>query len=240
MAYYYNKSMQAHRGHLEGVLNLKTVPEPVWGTLTRDFEGAMEDKLEEHPWQTDACIGWWHYSRAIFEQHRYQKPSVIIPMFVDIVSKNGNLLLNIPLPGHGEPDSDEIAFLNELIDWQEINSEAIKGTRPWTIYGEGPATHAPRMGAYQFSRLRFGQEDIRFTTKGDALYAIALGWPPDGKFLITSLASGSSNFPGQIAKVEMLGSKSNVSWTRGTKGLEIQVHDAPACKHAYSFRILAN
>ena len=91
MAYYYNKNMKTHGGRLEAVLNLKTVPEPVWGTLTRDFEAAMEDKLQESPWQTDACIGAWHYDRSIFENHKYQKASTIIPMFVDIVSKNGNL-----------------------------------------------------------------------------------------------------------------------------------------------------
>jgi alpha-L-fucosidase len=238
MAYYYNKNMKTHGGRLEAVLNLKNVPEPVWGTLTRDFEAALEDKLQEAPWQTDACIGGWHYSRPIFENHRYQKASTIIPMFVDIVSKNGNLLLNIPLPGYGEPDSDEMAFLSELIDWQQINSEAIQGSRPWKVYGEGPSIHAPKIGSYQLNRLKFDYSDIRFTTKGDTLYAIALGWAPDGKFLITTLANGSANYPGRIAKVELLGSKSNVSWTRGTEGLEIQVPDSPPCKYAYSFRIL--
>ena len=73
MAYYYNKNMKTHGGRLEAVLNLKTVPEPVWGTLIRDFEAALEDKLQEAPWQTDACIGGWHYSRPIFENHSYQK-----------------------------------------------------------------------------------------------------------------------------------------------------------------------
>jgi alpha-L-fucosidase len=238
MAYYYNKNMKTHGGRLEAVLNLKTVPEPVWGTLTRDFEAAMEDKLQEAPWQTDACIGAWHYDRSIFENHRYQKASTIIPMFVDIVSKNGNLLLNIPLPGHGEPDSDEMAFLSELIAWQQINSEAIQGSRPWKVYGEGPSIHAPKMGSYQLNRLKFGSSDFRFTTKGDTLYAIALGWPSDGRFLITSVADGSTNYPSQIGKVELLGSKSNLKWTRETQGLEIRAPDAPPCKHAYAFRIL--
>lgn len=77
------------------------------GTLTSDFEARMEDKLQEAPWQTDACIGAWHYRRSTFENHKYQKASMIIPMFVDIVSKKGNLLLNIPLPSYSEPDTDE-------------------------------------------------------------------------------------------------------------------------------------
>ena len=238
MAYYYNKNMKRHGGRLEAVLNLKTVPEPVWGTLTRDFEAALEDKLQKDPWQTDACIGSWHYSRPLFETHRYQKASTIIPMFVDIVSKNGNLLLNIPLPGHGDPDSDEMAFLSELADWQQINSEAIMGSRPWKVYGEGPSIHAPKIESYQLNRLKFDHSDIRFTTKGDTLFAIALGWPPDGRFLITSLAAGSTNYPGQIGKVELLGSKSNLKWTREPQGLEIRAPDAPPCKYAYAFRIL--
>ena len=218
MAYYYNKNMKRHGGRLEAVLNLKTVPEPVWGTLTRDFEAALEDKLQKNPWQTDACIGSWHYSRPLFETHRYQKASTIIPMFVDIVSKNGNLLLNIPLPGHGEPDSDEMAFLSELVDWQQINSEAITGSRPWKVYGEGPSIHAAKIESYQLNRLKFDHSDIRFTTKGDTLFAIVLGWPPDGRFLITSLAGGSTNYPGQIGKVELLGSKSNFKVDEGNTG----------------------
>jgi alpha-L-fucosidase len=239
MAYYYNKNLETHGGRLEAVLNLKTVPEPVWGTLTRDFEATLEDKLQKDPWQTDACIGAWHYSRPVFENHKYQKASTIIPMFVDIVSKNGNLLLNIPLPGHGEPDSDEMSFLSELIEWQQINSEAIQGSRPWKIYGEGPSIHAPKIASYELNRLKYGDSDIRFTTKGDTLYAIALGWPSNGKFLITSLAASSANYPRQIGKVELLGSKSNLKWTRGTQGLEIQAPDAPPCKYAYAFRILS-
>ena len=119
------------------------------------------------PWQTEACIGHWHYDRAVFENHTYQKASFIIPFLVDIVSKNGNLLLSIPLPGHGEPDSDEIAFLGELADWQRVNSEAIKGTRPWSIYGEGPSTEAQQIPSYQLSKIKFDHTDIRFTTKGE-------------------------------------------------------------------------
>lgn len=237
MAYFLNGNVRRRGGRLDGVLNLKQVPEPVWDTITRDFEAAMEDKIQKDPWQTDACIGGWHYDRSLPAKHGYQKPSVMIPMFVDIVSKNGNLLLNIPLPGHGEPDSDEMAFLHELIDWQQVNNEAIRGTRPWTVYGEGPSTHAKKLGAYQFSKLKFDHTDIRFTTKGDVLYAIALGWPPNGVLRIASLAENSADYPGRIGKIELLGSRVDLRWKRDAEGLKIQVPKAPPCRYAYSFKI---
>jgi alpha-L-fucosidase len=197
---------------------------------------SLADKLQEKPWQTEACIGHWHYDRKVFE---YQKASFIVPFMVDVISKNGNLLLSIPLPGYGEPDSDEIAFLGELADWQQVNSEAIKGTRPWTIYGEGPAVEsATQLPMYQLNRIKFQPTDIRFTTKGDVLYAIALGWPADGKTVIKSLAEGSANYPRQIQKVELLGAKSSVKWTRTAQGLEILMPDDQPCKYAFSFRII--
>jgi len=238
MAYFYNKNIRAHAGKLEGVVNLKEVDEPVWGTLTRDFEFGLANSLQEHPWQTEACIGSWHYSRSIFDNHSYQKASLIIPLLVDIVSKNGNLLLSIPLPGHGEPDSDELAFLDELAQWQLINSEAIKGSRPWKIYGEGPSIDVKDIGVYQLSKYKFDSSDIRFTTKGDALYAIALGWPQDKQFLIKSLAHNSPHYERQIGKIELLGSRNAVQWTRNADGLKIRVESESPCKHAYTFKIL--
>jgi alpha-L-fucosidase len=240
MAYYYNRNLQAHDGRLEGVVNLKEVPEPVWGTLTRSFEFGMAEGLQANPWQTEMCIGNWHYSRHLFETHAYHKAALIIPLFVDIVSKNGNLLLSIPLPGHGEPDSDEIAFLHDLAEWQQVNGEAIKGTRPWTIFGEGPSTEPGTTLKYGFTRLRFGPTDIRFTTKGDVLYAIALAWPTDGRIVIKSLAANAPTYPRQIRRVELLGAHSELKWTRGALGLEIEVPDVPPCQYAVSFRILGS
>lgn len=239
MAYFYNRNVQRHGGRLEGVVDLKEVPEPIWGAFTRDFEMLMADKLEQEPWQTEACIGNWHYDRSLLTNHRYQKPSLMIPLFVDIVSKNGNLLLSIPLPGHGEPDSDEIAFLTEFADWQEVNSEAIKGTRPWQIYGEGPSTEPKQLKSYGLSQLRFDHRDVRFTTRGGILYAIVLGWPEDGKILIRSLRRGSEHHPQGIGKVEMLGRGAPITWARTGEGLEISTTGAAPSRYAVSFRIHA-
>ena len=237
IAYYYNRNVQRRGGKLQGVVDLKEVPEPVWGALTRDLEATLADQLEVEPWQTEACIGSWHYERRLLEEHRYQKPSLMIPIFVDIVSKNGNLLLSIPLPGHGEPDGDEIAFLHEMAEWQAVNGEAIKGTRPWKIHGEGPSTQTKGVPSYQLSRFKFDHRDIRFTTKGDTLYAFALGWPEDGKLLIRSLRQGSEHYPGQIGKVELLGHNGPIEWTRSEQALQIDLPQPAPSRHAVSFRI---
>jgi alpha-L-fucosidase len=146
--------------------------------------------------------------------------------------------LSIPLPGHGEPDSDELAFLDEVAQWQQINNEAIKGTRPWKVFGEGPSTEVKNIPAYQLSKYKFDHTDIRFTTKGDVLYAFALGWPSDSRVLIKSLASTAPHYERQIRKVELLGAKSEVGWTRGHDGLSIRVPQDPPCRHAYCFKIL--
>ena len=121
-----------------------------------------------------------------------------------------------------------------------MNGDAIKGTRPWKIYGEGPSTEAKKTSTYQFSQLKFDHTDIRFTTKGEALYAIALAWPTEGKILIKSLAENSANYPCQIRRVELLGANMELKWTRRAQGLEIQVPNVPPCKYAFSFRILAS
>ena len=111
-----------------------------------------------------------------------------------------------------------LSFLDELAEWQQVNCEAIKGTRPWKIYGEGPSTEANKTSSYQFSKLKFDHTDIRFTTKGEALYAIALGWPTEGKIVIKSLAESSANYPRQIRKVELLGAKIRAEVDAGNTG----------------------
>ena len=159
----------------------------------------------------------------------------MVQMLVNVVSKNGNLLLNIPLPGHGRPDDDEMAFLDKFGGWMALNSEAIDSTRPWKIAGEGP-THSG--GSTPYGPIpRFAAGDMRFTTKGDALYAIALAWPTDGKLTIKSLASGSLHYHGEIARIGLLGSEANLVNSRSTDGVTINLPDKPPCDYAYVFKI---
>jgi alpha-L-fucosidase len=235
MSYYYNDSIRRGRGKMEAVFNIKNVPSAVLSTLVRDFEMSQADAIAPSPWQTDACIGGWHYSRSIFERHRYRTAQSMVHLLVNVVSKNGNLLLNIPLPGHGRPDEDEFAFLEKFGAWMALNGEAIYSTRPWKIAGEGPTQSAASRAYAPIPQFAAG--DFRFTTKGDALYAIALGWPSDGKLTIKSLATGSPHYRGEIARIGLLGSESNLVWSRNADGVAINLPEKPPCDFAYVFKI---
>jgi alpha-L-fucosidase len=235
MAYYYNANIRRNGGKLDAVFNIKNVPTAVLGTLVRDFEMSQAGAIEPNPWQTDACIGGWHYSRSLYENHRYRTPESMVQLLVNVVSKNGNLLLNIPLPGHGRPDDDEFAFLDKFGSWMALNSEAIYSTRPWKVAGEGPTQAG---GTTPYGALpRFAPGDMRFTTKADALYAIALAWPGDGKLTIKSLASNSPNYRGEIAKIGLLGSDANLVWSRNADGVTVNLPEKPPCDYAYVFKI---
>jgi len=235
MAYYYNSNLRRNGGKLDAVFNIKQVPKAVMSTLVLDHEASQAGDIEPSPWQSDICIGAWHYSRSIFENHKYRTPDFMVHYLVDVVSKNGNLLLNIPLPGHGRPDDDELAFLDKFGQWMAVNNEAIYATRPWTIYGEGPTKgHVEK--AYG-PLPKYVPGDIRFTTKGDTLYAIALAWPEDAQLTIKSLASNSSHYPGEIAKIGMLGSERNLQWTRNAQGVTVKLPPKPPCDYAYVFKI---
>jgi alpha-L-fucosidase len=236
MAYYYNANMRRNAGKLDAVFNIKTVPPAVLSTLVLDFEMSRADSVQPYPWQTDTCIGGWHYSRAIFEQHRYRTPQAMVHLLVDVVSKNGNLLLNIPLPGGGRPDSDELAFLEAFGSWMALNGESIYSTRPWKIYGEGP-TNGQSKSLYQSPIPTYLPGDIRFTTKGDSLYAIALAWPDDGKLVIKSLASNSPYCSGEIARIELLGSDSSLQWSRSGEGLTVKLPSKRPGDYAFAFKI---
>ena len=235
MAYYYNANIRRNNGKLDAVFNIKNVPTAVLSTLVRDFEMRQADALEANPWQTDACIGSWHYNLSLLENHRYRTPQSMVHRLVDVVSKNGNLLLNIPLPGHGRPDDDEFAFLDKFGAWMALNSEAIYSSRPWRIAGEGPTKSAASRAYAPISSFVAG--DIRFTTKGDALYAIALAWPEDRKLVIKSLASNSPHYRGEIARIGLLGSESNLEWSRDADGVTVNLPEKPPCDFAYVFKI---
>ena len=145
------------------------------GTCLLDHERGVSDGIAVNPWQTDTCIGQWHYKRG----QKYKTPKKVIDLLTDIVSKNGNLLLNFPLPNSGELDFEEMEVLEGITAWMQVNSEGIYSTRPWKIYGEGPSTKT-KLVTGNFNEDKQSDltaADVRFTAKGSTVYAFVMGWP---------------------------------------------------------------
>ena len=163
-------------------------------------------------------------------------------MLADIVSKNGNLMLSVPLQRDGQPDSDEIAIVNEIGAWLKINGDAIYATRPWKTYGEGSSTATAEKGRFggqtDVQKKPFTAEDIRFTQSkdGKTLYAIVLEIPTDGKVTVKSLASTSSDWPGKIGSVRLVGG-GKLKFTRDETGLHVALPEKFAGKTAFALRI---
>ena len=138
-AYLYNNSIKIH-GKLEAVMTGKDLNAGQRKAILLDLERGVSGAVDPVPWQTDTCIGNWHYQLSLFQQHKYKTSAQVVQMLIDIVSKNGNLMLNIPVKGDGTIDSDEQAIVEGIGKWMEPNGEAIFATRPWQVYGEGPST----------------------------------------------------------------------------------------------------
>jgi len=225
-AHYYNHNLATHGGKLEAVIDGKKLNPDQRRTMVYDIERGKSQDILPQPWQTDTCIGDWHYRRSLYEQDRYKKSGDVIRMLIDIVSKNGNLMLNIPVRGEGTIDDAEVNLLEDIAAWMDVNSEAIYATRPWKIYGEGPSTQkAAEKGQFDGQKdvAPFTAEDIRFTTSKDqkTLYALALGWPTDGKIVIKSLATGSAHYAGELGTVKVLGTEEKVTTQRSAEGLVV-------------------
>jgi alpha-L-fucosidase len=241
VAHYYNQSLRWH-GKLDVVYTAKRRSECELGACTLDVERGVTDDIEAHPFQTDTCIGDWHYRRGI----TYKRPKTVIDMLVDIVSRNGNLLLNIPLPASGMPDDQELGILDEITAWMKVNSEAIYATRPWKILGEGPGVSKTRPVAGRNGTLEDFNEsvrkdltgdDIRFTTKSGALYAFAMGHNPQ-QTRITALSPSRGLESRKVARVELLGSAETLQWKLGADGLVVASPRSWPTEHAAAFKIL--
>ncbi|HVT79871.1 MAG TPA: alpha-L-fucosidase [Phycisphaerae bacterium] len=224
-AYLYNTNL-ARLGRLEAVMTGKGLNAQQRRAITLDVERGVTNGGETLPWQTDTCIGSWHYERAVFDNHRYKTAKQVVQMLIDIVAKNGTLMLSIPLKGDGTLDADELKVLDGLASWIAPNGEGIYATRPWAVYGEGPSTSNQARG--QFGGARdvgtYTAEDFRFTKKGDVVYAFLMAWPAGGKASIKSLAAGSPNFPQEIARVELLGA-GQVNVERTSSALVVALPD---------------
>ncbi|MDB5692427.1 MAG: alpha-L-fucosidase [Alphaproteobacteria bacterium] len=215
-AHFYNNSL-AHQGAIDVVLTAKQLSPYQLHGIVEDVERGFVDGIRPQPWQTDTCIGNWHYDRGLYERHGYKSAKLVVQRLCDVVSKNGNLLLSIPVRGSGAIDEDEEQILADLARWFAANGEAIYGTRPWRVYGEGPTR--PKSGFMNESEAPpFTSADIRFTAKDGVLNAALLDWP-EGKVVISSLSTNAMP-DARVERVELLG-HGPVEWLRDVDAMHV-------------------
>ena len=218
-SHFYNKNPRA-------VMFGKILDEEQRKALTWDVERGAPNEIVPEPWQTCNCIGGWHYNTGIYERGGYKKAADVIKQLVDIVSKNGNLLLSIPLRADGTYDEKEAVVLDGIEAWMNVNKESIFGTRPWVKFGEGPVAEKDiKMNAQGFNDGQFTgmtAADIRFNQTKKHLYVTPMGWPEGGKLVVKSLAKGNPNFRKSITKVELLG-YGKLKAKQTVEGLEVQL-----------------
>jgi alpha-L-fucosidase len=226
-SFYYNNAIELGK---EVVINFKHESYPA-NTAVLDLERGKLPGIRPLAWQTDDAIG--NESWGFTNDNTFKSPQYVVTNLIDIVSKNGNLLLNIGPRSDGTITDEEINVLLGTGKWLAVNGEAIYGTRPWKIYGEGPTESAS--GEFK-TQKPFSSKDIRFTTKGDSLYAITLAMPPvEGTVIIKSLSLGASN--GIIANVELIGSSQKLNWSQRKNALEIKLIANYPSEYSAAFRI---
>jgi alpha-L-fucosidase len=226
-AHYYNSSIAWH-GSLQGVVNCKALPENRRAAVVEDVERGFRADIVPHPWQTDTCIGDWHYNRERYNQKSYMGAAAVIHRLCDVVAKNGCLLLSIPVRGDGTIDSEERKIVEQIASWTQRFGEAIYASRPWKVSGEGPTQIAS--GQFGEEKMKpFEAADIRFTTKGPVLYAMTLG-RPSGSVNIASLANA-----GSVKRVEVVGSNAPLAFTQDATGLRVTV--PPGASHEFGIAL---
>ncbi len=232
LQHYYNHSAAEHDGQQQVVVTGKQLTEQQKGYMMWDVERGIPDRPQELYWQTCTCIGDWHYSLDRYNAGNYKSGATVIRMLIDVVSKNGNLLLSIPVRGNGTIDNKERQVLADIKAWLDINGESIYGTRMWKTFGEGPLAEAANpMNAQGFNEGQaYSAQDVRYVQKPSTLnsqpstvYATIMAWPEPGEFTFKAFGMAEASYSGDVEKVELLGYDGTIEFEQDFKGLSVIV-----------------
>jgi alpha-L-fucosidase len=229
-AFYYN---YAARNNFPAVINFKDYSMQA-DSGSRDHERALLPGIEAKHWQTDTPIS--NLSWGYMENDQLKSADFLIHQLVDIVSKNGNLLLNIgPRPDGTIPDEVRATLL-EIGAWLDKNGEAIYGTHPWKVFGEGPTQIQTGFG-HDADTKPYTASDFRFTAKGPYVYAISMACPADGTASIHSLGTGPQGMGYQTFNLSLLGSSDKLDWVQDDSELDIKLPKSYDCRHGFALRL---
>jgi alpha-L-fucosidase len=230
LAYYYNKGLEWGK---DVAVSFKetTFPE---ATAIRDYERGRPNQPKSQAWLTDTSPGAWFYR----SNAQFVEANELVDILVDIVSKNGCMLLNVPPDPDGTIPQVMVDLLMDIGEWLDINGEAIYNTRPWTIFGEGPTRIAA--GGHKIEekgKIEYTSEDIRFTKKSETEFFAIVMDKPAGEIKINALSTSLGVLNAKIETVELLGSDQSLEWKRNKQGLIIQAPQSYSSEHAHAFRI---
>jgi len=217
VAHFYNEDMTKNGGKLEAVYTPKQPSEGKWA---QDVERGVLDSISPYPWQTDTSIGDWFYKTG----QKYKSADEVTQLLMDVVSKNGNLLINVVQTPEGDLEPDVLKIVSDIGDWTAANGEGVYASRPWKVYGEGPSTIKANQQKGRFGGLSdtrgYQPTDFRFTLKGGNVYAYEMV-APDGDIHLASLGKSSKYLDKPVASVTMLGSKEKLKWVQEGDALVI-------------------
>ncbi len=228
LASYYNRRAARNAGNADVVVTGKQLPDSLKSAIMWDVERGIPDRMQPRYWQTCTCIGHWHYDRSVYDRDKYKSAGTVIRMLVDVISKNGNLLLSIPLRADGTIDEKEMTILRDIKAWMDVNSESIYGTRVWSTFGEGPLAEAVNpMNAQGFNEgQKYTSADIRYVSKGNNVYATIMRSPDGQAVTLRSFAPEKGHLRGTIAAVTLLGYGA-IPYSLDSDGLHITLPDQP-------------